>query len=90
MTIKLSFQQQVNFYEMKVPHFGIVLSICKVQHKEQGRKRSIPVRFGDVLILSMGLIVNKMGSGEFLALFRIKFGEGRQIINAGKNIYYIR
>lgn len=35
---------------MKVPHFGVVLSICKIQHKEQGRKRSIPVRFGDVLI----------------------------------------
>lgn len=81
---------------MKVPHFGIVLSICKIQHKEQGRKRSIPVRFGDVLIplqvlSEHGVNSEQNGGGwKSLALFRIKFGEGRQIINAGKNIFYIR
>lgn len=49
---------------MKVPHFGIVLSICKIQHKEQGRKRSIPVRFGDVLIPLQVLSENGVNSEQ--------------------------
>lgn len=81
---------------MKMPRFGIVLSICKVRHKEQGRKRSITVRFGDMLTLLQvlsehGVNSEQNGGGwESLALFRIKFGEGRQITNAGKDLYHIR